>query len=178
MASETPSHAASARVSPAQRTAAEQEADRNAIADAERREKWYRTYASVAEWTYRILVIFQLAFAAAVPVSAAAHAPVWVAAVFGAIAAVLTGTQQVLGVGQDYVRLSATHVSIDRELRLYRALAGPYANAEAPAQLLTIRVEDAVALDTTRWVTQSRKAEEEPAGAVTSKSSSYGVDSG
>ncbi len=151
MASETPSPAATAGASLAQRTTAEREADQNAVDDAQYRKDWYRKNASIAEWAYRTLVILQLAFAAAVPVSAAARAPEWVAALFGGIAAVLTGTQQTLGLGQEYVRLNATHVRIDRELRLHRALAGPYASAEAPAQLLATRVEEIVAEDTTRW---------------------------
>jgi hypothetical protein len=49
-----------------------------------------------------------------VPVLVAAGASAWVAAACGGAAAVLTGAQQVLQVGQDSLRLGAARVAVDR----------------------------------------------------------------
>lgn len=141
-------------------------ANDTAVADAEQRRVWYSRYASRAQWGYRTLAVLQLASAACVPVAAAAGADNWITAALGSLVAVLTGAQQVLGraqqvlgLGPDAVRLSTTSVALDRELRLYRAQAGPYVNTQGAAQLLAERVEDVVAADTTRWVSRREQTE-------------------
>ena len=83
----------------------------------------------------------------------------WVAAACGGAAAVLTGAQQVLQVGPDSLRLGAARVAVDRELRLYRAHAGPYAEAADVDQLLAERVEAVVAAETTARASRQDKKE-------------------
>lgn len=141
------------------RTVTKRSASETAVADVEHRRAWYARYASRALWAYRTFTVLQLASAASVPVAAAAGAESWITATLGSLVAVLTGAQQVLGLGPDVVRLSTTSVGIDRELRLYRAQAGPYVNMPGAAQLLSERVEDIVAADTTRWASRREQAE-------------------
>lgn len=140
-------------------TVAKPSANDTAVVDADQRRVWYSRYASRAQWGYQTLAVLQLASAACVPVAAAAGADNWITAALGSLVAVLTGAQQVLGLGPDAVRLSTTSVALDRELRLYRAQAGPYVNTQGAAQLLAERVEDVVAADTTRWASRREQTE-------------------
>lgn len=112
---------------------------------------------ATASW---ILALGQLVAAALVPVFVAAGASAWLTAASGAVAAVLTGAQQVLQVGPDSLRLGAARVAVDRELRLYRAQAGPYADPADGQQLLAERVEAVVASETTAWSTRHPKNDE------------------
>ena len=129
-----------------------------AIADAEQRRAWYAKYSRRADWGYRILALFQLVAAGLVPVLVAAGAPAWTTALSGGVAAALAGAQQVLQLGPDSMRMGATYVALDRELRLFRAQAGPYVeSAERSYQLLAERVESLVASDVTTWVSRGHR---------------------
>lgn len=91
-----------------------------------------------------------VAVAAAIPAVAALGAPVGVAAVLGAIVAIVGGLRQVTRPGENWIRTSGTMVAVQREAVLWSAGASPYDEADADVRLVE-RVEELVARETAGW---------------------------
>jgi hypothetical protein len=122
----------------------------------EAQRRFYERTAASARWGY-------LVSAAAVPVAAAADAPRWVPAVFGAIAAITTGLRHVFEYRQNWILRSVALVTIDARIAAYQAKGDP-----EETQTLVDEVAGVAMAETDRWralANQARQAppkEEEP----------------
>jgi hypothetical protein len=131
----------------------------------EAQRRFYERTAASARWGYLVTETVALVSAAAVPVAAAANAPLWVPAVFGAVAAITTGLRQVFEYRQNWILRSVALVTIDARIAAYRAKSDPEVT-----QALIDEVAGIAMAETDRWralANQARQAlpkEESPEG--------------
>jgi hypothetical protein len=108
--------------------------------------EFYERTAAQSRWGYLLTETVALISAAAVPVAAAANAPLWVPAVFGAIAAITTGLRQVFEYRQNWIMRSVALVTIDARIAAYQA------RTQAPEEQTLIDEVAGIAIaETDRW---------------------------
>jgi hypothetical protein len=113
---------------------------------------YYEGAAGRSQRNFRVTKIAQLTVAAAVSVSAAAHAGAVFTAVLGALILILEGVQALFGWQQNWVNYRNNAETLQSEQHLFQASAGPYADATAPKQLLAERVEGLLSSERSGWV--------------------------
>lgn len=119
---------------------------------------WYDGKSKHHKDFFQRLKVVQIVIAAAIPVGAAADAPVTFAAVLGSLILVLEGIQQLFQFQQNWITYRATHESLKHEKYLYLAEAGPYTGAERPLALLAERVEGLVSQEHAAWASGQQDA--------------------
>lgn len=119
---------------------------------------WYDRRSRQNQRWFKGLKICQIVVAAAIPVGAAASAPVWLIGSGGALIVVLEGLQQLQQYQQNWTTYRSTCERLKHEKFLFLALAGPYATASNPEALLAERVEGLVSQEHAAWVSHREEA--------------------
>lgn len=119
---------------------------------------WYDGKSRHNQRWFKRLKVCQIVLAAAIPVAVAAKAKPWLMAVAGALIVVLEGLQQLYQYQQNWGAYRSTCERLKHEKFLYRAAAGPYANAARPGALLAERVEGLVSQEHAAWTAQVAEA--------------------
>jgi hypothetical protein len=96
--------------------------------------------------------------AAAIPVAAAASAPLWLMGGGGALIVVLEGLQQLQQYQQNWTTYRSTCERLKHEKFLFIAHAGPYAAAPNSESLLAERVEGLVSQEHAAWVSHREES--------------------
>ncbi len=120
--------------------------------------KYYgRSSATNKRW-YTRLKIVQLVCAAAVPVVASVHAPVWVTGGLGAVVVVVEGIQQLGQYQANWINYRSTAESLKHEKFLYLSGAGPYQGNDDDKRLLAERTEALISQENTTWTSGQQQA--------------------
>jgi hypothetical protein len=120
--------------------------------------KYYgRSSATNKSW-YTRLKIVQLVCAAAVPVVASVHAPVWVTGGLGAVVVVVEGIQQLGQYQANWINYRSTAESLKHEKFLYLSGAGPYQANDDDKRLLAERTEALISQENTTWTSGQQQA--------------------
>jgi Protein of unknown function (DUF4231) len=98
--------------------------------------------------------------AAAIPVVAAFGAPVYVAAILGALVVLTEGILQLNQYHQNWITYRATAEALKHEKFLYLARADVYGDAAQPLRLLAERIEGQISQEHARWVSSRRQPAE------------------
>ena len=116
------------------------------------RGRWYHRQMRTARIKSNAMDTCILVLTAGVPFAVAAHAPGWVAALLGALAAVGTGLRQVFGWQKDWTSFAVASGQIEAEIVRFGYGIGDYQEAVTAAGRLAERVEDITAAETGTWV--------------------------
>jgi hypothetical protein len=119
---------------------------------------WYNLNSQHNQRWFKALKICQIVVAAAIPVAAAASAPLWLIGSGGALIVVLEGLQQLQQYQQNWTTYRSTCERLKHEKFLFLALAGPYAAVSDPESLLAERVEGLVSQEHAAWVSHREEA--------------------
>jgi hypothetical protein len=116
---------------------------------------WYDRKSGDNQRLYKWLKLLEIAVAAALPVVAAVHSPVWVTGGLAAVIVVLEGTQHLYQFQERWITYRSTAEALKHEHYLYLAGAGPYADGDRHRQLAE-RLEGLVSQEHAKW-TASQK---------------------
>jgi Protein of unknown function (DUF4231) len=111
---------------------------------------WYSRKSAENQRCYKWLKLLEIAIAAALPVVAALHSPVWVTGTLAAVIVVLEGAQHVYQFQEHWITYRSTAEALKRERYLYLAGAGPYAGNDRHRQLAE-RLEGLLSQENTKW---------------------------
>jgi hypothetical protein len=131
---------------------------------------WYDKKAAFNQRRYRRSSVAQIALSAIIMIIAASsqaptipvvrnHFDLGVAAVLAAVLTVLKAIESAYQWQSNWINYRAAAESLKREKYLYRARAGPYAEAANPGRLLIERVEDVIAHETGGWAGRMQQAQ-------------------
>jgi hypothetical protein len=116
------------------------------------RGRWYHKQMRSARIKSHAVDICILVLTAGVPFAVAAHAPGWVAALLGALAAVATGLRQVFGWQKDWTSFAVASGQIEAEIVRFGYGIDDYQEAATAAGRLAERIESISAAETGTWV--------------------------
>jgi hypothetical protein len=119
---------------------------------------WYDAKSRLNQRWFKVLKVCLIVVAAAIPLAAAASAPLWLIGSGGALIVVLEGLQQLQQYQQNWTTYRATCERLKHEEFLFLARAGPYASAPKPEALLAEHVESLVSQDYAAWVSNREEA--------------------
>jgi len=122
------------------------------------RGRWYHRQMRTARIKAHAVDACILALTAGVPFAVAAHAPGWVAALLGALAAVCTGLRQVFEWQKDWTSFAVASGQIEAEIVRFGYGLGEYSEAATAAGRLAERVESIAAAETGTWVQRVNEA--------------------
>jgi hypothetical protein len=111
---------------------------------------WYDDKSGHSQRRYKWLKVLEIAVAAALPVVASVHSPVWVTGGLAAVVVVLEGIQQVFQYHEHWITYRATAEALKRERYLYLAQVGPYAGDDRHTQLAE-RIESLLSQENAKW---------------------------
>lgn len=120
--------------------------------------KYYSGSSAKNKRWFTRLKIVQLICAAAVPVAASVHAPVWVTGSLGAIVVVVEGIQQLGQYQANWINYRSTAESLKHEKFLYLSGAGPYQGNDDDKRLLAERTEALISQENTTWTSGQQQA--------------------
>ncbi|KOG33716.1 DUF4231 domain-containing protein [Streptomyces resistomycificus] len=112
---------------------------------------WFDRKSSHAQRRFKQLKLSTLLLAAGLPVVVAASAPTWIAALMGAMIAVIEGAQQLFKFQENWINYRSSCENLRREQYLYVARAGHYAQAADVDVLLAESIERILSNETTHW---------------------------
>ena len=118
---------------------------------------WYDAKSQLNQRWFKVLKVCQIVVAAAIPVGAAASAPLWLIGGGGALIVVLEGLQQLQQYQQNWTTYRATCERLKHEEFLFLARAGPYVTAPKPEALLAERVEGLVSQEHAAWASHQEE---------------------
>lgn len=118
---------------------------------------WYDANAAIAKRWFKRLKAFQIAAAAAIPVSVALNASPWVAAVLGGLVAVAEGIQGLNQYQQNWFNYRSTSEALKHEKYLYLAKAGPYVDETSAHRVLAEKIEGLVSQEHAKWTPSPEK---------------------
>jgi Protein of unknown function (DUF4231) len=121
---------------------------------------WYDGKSQQNQLRFKQLKVGQIVIAAAIPVAAAASAPLWLMGGGGALIVVLEGLQQLQQYQQNWTTYRSTCERLKHEKFLFLGHAGPYARVRNPEPLLATRVEGLVSQEHAAWVSHHREETE------------------
>ena len=116
---------------------------------------WYGRKSSDNQRLYKWLKLLEIAIAAALPVVAAVHSPVWVTGTLAAMVVVLEGAQHLYQFQQNWITYRSTAEALKRERYLYIAKAGPYAGGDRHKQLAE-RLEVLISREHAKWAASTK----------------------
>ena len=124
---------------------------------------WYDAKSGYCQRRYKWLKVLEVAVAAALPVVASVHSPVWVTGGLAAVVVVLEGIQHIFQYQEHWISYRATAEALKRERYLYLAQAGPYAGHDRHTQLAE-RIESLLSQENVKWAaTGTREVTAHPA---------------
>ena len=118
---------------------------------------WYDRESTQSQRWFKGLKIVQIVTAAAIPVAAAASAPLTLLGAAGALIVVLEGLQQLQQYQENWITYRSTCERLRAERFLYLSRAGPYAAGDGEA-LLAARGEGLVSQENAAWVANREDA--------------------
>src|SRR5579875_2513308 len=121
---------------------------------------WYDGKSQDNQRLYNWFKVLEITVAAALPVVAAIHSPVWVTGGLGALIVVLEGLQHLYQFQQNWITYRSTAEALKHERYLYLGKAGPYAGDDRHNQLAE-RLEGLISQEHAKW-TASRKSPVSP----------------
>ena len=124
---------------------------------------WYEDKSGSNQWCYKWLKVLEIAVAAALPVVAAVHSPVWVTGGLAAVVIVLEGIQHIFQFQEHWVTYRSTAEALKNERYLYLAKAGPYAGVYRD-RTLAERIEALLSQEHTRWASAAQREINLPQG--------------
>ena len=119
---------------------------------------WYDVKSQHNQRWFKVLEVCLFVVAAAIPLAAAASAPLWLIGSGGALIVVLEGLQQLKQYQQNWTTYRTTCEHLKHEEFLFLARAGPYASAPKPEAVLAERVEGLVSQEHAAWVSHREEA--------------------
>ena len=122
------------------------------------RGRWYHKQMRNARIKSHAVDTCILILTAGVPFAVAAHAPGWVAALLGALAAVGTGLRQVFGWQKDWASFAVASGQIEAEIVRFGYGIGDYQGTTTAAGRLAERIENITAAETGTWVQRVNEA--------------------
>jgi hypothetical protein len=122
------------------------------------RGRWYHRQLRSARIKSHAVDTSILVFTAGVPFAVAAHAPSWVSALLGALAAVDTGLRQIFAWQKDRTSFAVASGQIEAEIVRFGYGIGEYQDASTAAGRLAERVEEITAAETGTWVQRVNEA--------------------
>jgi hypothetical protein len=122
------------------------------------RGRWYHRQMRSARMKSHAVDTCILVLTAGVPFAVAAHAPGWVPALLGALAAVGAGLRQVFSWQKDWTSFTVASGQIEAEIVRFGYGIGDYREAATAAGRLAERVEDITAAETGTWVQRVNEA--------------------
>lgn len=122
------------------------------------RGRWYHQQMRSARMKSHAVDICILVLTAGVPFAVAAHAPGWIPALLGALAAVGAGLRQVFSWQKDWTSFTVASGQIEAEIVRFGHGIGDYQEAATAAGRLAERVEDITAAETGTWVQRVNEA--------------------
>jgi hypothetical protein len=125
--------------------------------------RWYDGKAVRNQRRYKWLKVLEIAVAAALPVVAALHSPVWVTGGLGAVVVVLEGVQHIFQFQENWITYRTTAEALRNERYLYLAKAGPYAG-EGRDRVLAERIEVLLSQEHTKWASAAQREINLPRG--------------
>jgi hypothetical protein len=125
--------------------------------------QWYDSRAGKNQWRYKWLKVLEIAVAAALPVVAAVHSPVWVTGGLAAVVVVLEGAQHIFQFQEHWITYRSTAEALKNERYLYLARAGPY-TGEDRDRVLAERVEALLSQEHTKWESAAQREINLPTG--------------
>jgi len=120
--------------------------------------RWYSRKSGESQRLYKWLKILEIAVAAALPVVAAVHSPVWVTGGLAAVIVLLEGAQHVYQFQEHWITYRSTAEALKHERYLYLAQAGPYAGDDRHQQLAE-RLEGLISQEHAKWTASHQPAE-------------------
>ena len=127
---------------------------------------WYDVKSRKNQLWFKALKTCQIVVAAAIPVAAAASAPVWLMGAGGAVIVILEGLQQLQQYQQNWTAYRSTCERLKHEKFLFLSSAGPYAGAPNPESLLAERVEGLVSQEHAAWVSHREEGSKQSGGGA------------
>lgn len=118
---------------------------------------WYDGKSRYAQRMYKSLQAVSVGAAATIPI-AAPWAPWQVAAILGAVVAVLQTLQAVNQYQRNWITYRSTCEELRHEKFLFLAKAGPYEDAANADKVLAERIEETVSQEHAKWVATRAKA--------------------
>jgi hypothetical protein len=112
---------------------------------------WFDRKSGSAQRRFKQLKVATLTLAAGLPVVVAASAPTWVAALMGALIAVIEGAQQLFNFQENWINYRSACESLIREQYLYLARSGRYADVADADVVLAEAVERIVSHENSHW---------------------------
>jgi hypothetical protein len=122
---------------------------------------WYDHKSVIAQRWYKTLRVSQLVLSVSIPVVVGFGAPSTVAAVLGALIAIVEGIQQLFQFHERWIGYRSTAEALKRNKYLYLSGARPYAGHDRDRQLAE-RVEALVSREHTQWTITQPKETPEP----------------
>jgi len=122
------------------------------------RGRWYHKQMRSARIKSHAVDTCILVLTAGVPFAVAAHAPGWVAALLGALAAVGTGLRQVFGWQKDWTSFAVASGQIEAEIVRFGYGIGDYQGTTTAAGRLAERIENITGAETGTWVQRVNEA--------------------
>lgn len=120
---------------------------------------WYDRKSGICQQRFKLLKIFQIVTAAAIPVAVAVGAEDWLVAGAGALIVVLEGLQQLEQYQQNWTTYRSTCEQLKHEQFLYLAGAGAYRDTPDRDVLLAEHVEGLVSQEHASWVSSRKEAD-------------------
>jgi len=128
----------------------------------ENQREWYSKKGALNQKRYKGLKLAQIVLAAAIPIIALLPIPntKYFVAIFGALIAILEGTQQLYQFHTLWTEYRSTAECLKHEKYLFLSLIGPYRelNQDEALLLLAERIEDHISKEHAKWIDTSKKA--------------------
>src|SRR6266511_807767 len=118
---------------------------------------WYDRKSGDDQRRYKWLKLLELAVAAALPVVAGIHSPVWVTGGLASVIVVLEGAQHLYQFQEHWITYRSTAEALKHERYLYLAKAGPYAGEDRHGQLAE-RLAGLISQEHAKWTASHREA--------------------
>jgi len=125
--------------------------------------RWYSRKSGESQRFYKWLKLLEIAVAAALPVVAAVHSPVWVTGGLAAVIVVLEGAQHLYQYQEHWIIYRSTAEALKHERYLYLAQAGPYAGDDRHSQLAE-RLEGLISQEHAKWTASHRSSDHDQQG--------------
>lgn len=116
---------------------------------------WYDNKSRYSQQWYKALKLVEIAIAAALPVVAAIHSPIWVTGGLAAVIVLLESAQHLFQFQERWITYRSTAEALKHERYLYLAQAGPYAG-EGRHQQLAERLESLISQEHAKWAASHR----------------------
>src|SRR5215475_387969 len=124
---------------------------------------WYSSKSGENQRLYKWLKLLEIAVAAALPVVAAVHSPVWVTGGLAAVIVVLEGAQHLYQYQEHWITYRSTAEELKHERYLYLAKAGPYTGDDRHDQLAE-RLEGLISPEYAKWTASHRSSDQHEQG--------------